>query len=258
MIYEWFLDEWTGVPWGDPGPCPVDDAPHTSCVSADYALQEQAQRLVVPLGSQSQRVVVPVPRSGSGTARGPLEPEAGQARAGAGAAPSSGFSTKTYRRATHGRRLHVHQPMSTAFVVAPWTQPSTIYQKLITPPAAEPLTVEEAKLLAAMTWPVTNPPDLRDAMVQDFIRAARERVERDTGLALISQVRELHVLVPLNVIPLPSQCLPATEILDITPVINPLAHAPPPDSGVELDRHLLRADPVDRARIPTRRAPSSR
>ena len=22
---------------GDPGPCPVDDAPHTTCTSADYA-----------------------------------------------------------------------------------------------------------------------------------------------------------------------------------------------------------------------------
>ena len=30
MITTWFGD--------DPGPCPVDDAPHTTCVSPDYAL----------------------------------------------------------------------------------------------------------------------------------------------------------------------------------------------------------------------------
>jgi hypothetical protein len=30
--------------WGDPGPCPVDDAPHTTCTSADYP---GAKRIVI-------------------------------------------------------------------------------------------------------------------------------------------------------------------------------------------------------------------
>jgi hypothetical protein len=30
---------------GDPGPCPVDDAPHTTCVSADY----RGEGVVVPI-----------------------------------------------------------------------------------------------------------------------------------------------------------------------------------------------------------------
>jgi len=43
----------------DPGPCPVDDAPHTTCVSADY--QGRRDRVVVVTSSQAaQCVVVPV------------------------------------------------------------------------------------------------------------------------------------------------------------------------------------------------------
>jgi hypothetical protein len=32
--------------YGDPGPCPVDDAPHTTCTSADYGAAG-ARRIVI-------------------------------------------------------------------------------------------------------------------------------------------------------------------------------------------------------------------
>jgi len=67
--------------WNDPGPCPVDDSPHTTCTSADYV----PARVVVPIGAVTagQRVTVPC---------GAPTPDA---------SPTS-FSTKTYSRAKHG------------------------------------------------------------------------------------------------------------------------------------------------------------
>jgi hypothetical protein len=86
--------------WGDPGPCPVDDTPHTACTSPGYA----PGPLVSPLGNRDQRVVMTVvPPTGTGK-------PAGQARAGTDTArqagpdsASSAFTTKTYSRARHGR-----------------------------------------------------------------------------------------------------------------------------------------------------------
>jgi hypothetical protein len=34
-LMHWYFSSPFG--WPDPGPCPVDDAPHTTCTSADYA-----------------------------------------------------------------------------------------------------------------------------------------------------------------------------------------------------------------------------
>jgi hypothetical protein len=35
--YEYLFGSGRSFPWKpDPGPCPVDDAPHTTCTSADY------------------------------------------------------------------------------------------------------------------------------------------------------------------------------------------------------------------------------
>jgi hypothetical protein len=48
-----------------------------------------------------------------------------------------------------------------------------------------------------------------------FIAAARQRVEQDTGLALITQTRAVTMtLWPGNVIPLPSQAMPLQSITD--------------------------------------------
>jgi hypothetical protein len=69
----------------DPGPCPVDDTPHTACTSPDYAAGSRRQVVTVPLRRPRALVletavtppVIDTPR--------PVE-----------------VSTKNYRRATHG------------------------------------------------------------------------------------------------------------------------------------------------------------
>ena len=57
------------------------------------------------------------------------------------------------------------------------------------PPSDEVYTLDEAKLRAGFTWPS---PDERDALMDSFIRAARAKVESDTGLALLTQTREVQ------------------------------------------------------------------
>jgi hypothetical protein len=73
----------------DPGPCPVDDAPHTTCV-APAAVSKTG------LGSATQAITVPVQRPG--WLRAPAAP----------AAPAQQtvqtFTTSTYKRSEHGRR----------------------------------------------------------------------------------------------------------------------------------------------------------
>jgi len=102
------------------------------------------------------------------------------------------------------------------FLIAPWSQPSTV-TRLVTPPTDEPLTVEELKLRASMAWPVTDPPDPRDAMLNDFIRAARSKVEQDTGLALLTQIHEVTFGDPYaTLVPLPPQCVPVQSLADVT------------------------------------------
>jgi hypothetical protein len=61
--------------WGfDPGPCPVDDAPHTSCTSAGYTGD-----IVIPQTPMRDEMAAPPPPVGI-------------------PATSPTFSTKTYRR----------------------------------------------------------------------------------------------------------------------------------------------------------------
>lgn len=43
FTYEWRFGVGTVWPLIDPGPCPVDDTPHTCCTSADYQ-----PKLIVP------------------------------------------------------------------------------------------------------------------------------------------------------------------------------------------------------------------
>lgn len=61
---------------------------------------------------------------------------------------------------------------------------------LVVPPVIEPLTLADAKLRAGLDWATGDP---RDALMTGFIRAARERVERDTGYALLTQTRDVFV-----------------------------------------------------------------
>lgn len=73
-------------PFGDPGPCPVDDAPHTTCTSADYTGATQ-QLVIVQLpcrDAQLRRPAMTVPPQVT------LQP--------------GEFTTATYRRSQHGRK----------------------------------------------------------------------------------------------------------------------------------------------------------
>jgi len=45
--------------FGDPGPCPVDDAPHTTCVSPDYVPLTEP---VLSAGSPRPPLMVPLRR----------------------------------------------------------------------------------------------------------------------------------------------------------------------------------------------------
>lgn len=81
---------------------------------------------------------------------------------------------------------------------------------LVEPPTEELLTLDEAKLRAGLDWPAGDP---RDAQMELFIKAARERVERDTGLALRTQTREVylsHLVLPAD-FPAPAHPLQSIE-----------------------------------------------
>jgi hypothetical protein len=105
---------------------------------------------------------------------------------------------------------------STPFVPAPWSSPAVLWKQQVTAPTEEPLTVAEAKLRAALPgWPEGDP---RDALMEDYIRAARMQVEHDTGLALLTQTWEVTFgESPIGaIVPLPSQTQP-TQSIEILP-----------------------------------------
>jgi len=66
--------------WGDPGPCPVDDAPHTTCTSADYVATDRRIVIVqlpardapgaVPLAAERIQATLPPGQFTTGTYRG--------------------------------------------------------------------------------------------------------------------------------------------------------------------------------------------
>jgi hypothetical protein len=71
---------------GDPGPCPVDDTPHTGCTPESYAAQQaRDQTLTVKLRRPRVLDRATAPR--------------------AEAVPRDTFTTKTYKRREHGKRL---------------------------------------------------------------------------------------------------------------------------------------------------------
>jgi uncharacterized phiE125 gp8 family phage protein len=55
---------------------------------------------------------------------------------------------------------------------------------LLVPPAEEPLTLAQAKLRACLDWPEGDP---RDSLMDELIAAARDLVQLDTGVALLTQ-----------------------------------------------------------------------
>jgi uncharacterized phiE125 gp8 family phage protein len=98
--------------------------------------------------------------------------------------------------------------------------PAHVRSAMTVPPPEEPLTLEQAKLRANLTWQSGGtPPDPRDELMQSFIRAARAKVEHDTGLALITQTREIYLdAVSGSVITLPWLSLPLQEVVSIVTI----------------------------------------
>jgi hypothetical protein len=107
---------------------------------------------------------------------------------------------------------------ATAFVPAPWTSPTGVYSVLVEGPTEEPITLTEAKLRAGLDWLDGDP---RDVMLADWIRTARAQVEHDTGLALLTQTRDIYFPADCTtLLPLPSQAQPVQSIV---PLAAPLA-----------------------------------
>lgn len=85
---------------------------------------------------------------------------------------------------------------------------------VVTPPSVEPLTLAQAKLRAGLDWLEGDP---RDAQMLGFIRAARAKVEDDTGLALLTQTRDVTLDAVIgSVLTLPPQSRPLQSVTAIT------------------------------------------
>lgn len=87
---------------------------------------------------------------------------------------------------------------------------------LVTAPVDEPLSLDEAKLRAGLDWIAGDP---RDALMRGFIAAARGKVEQDTGLALLTQIRDIYLdAVPAAWTPLslPWQSTPLQSVTSVT------------------------------------------
>jgi len=79
----------------------------------------------------------------------------------------------------------------------------------------EPLTIEEGKLRAGLDWVAGDP---RDALMASFIAAARQKVEQDTGRAIVLTHRDVtYDWLPTSyAIPLPWPSVPLQAVESIT------------------------------------------
>lgn len=100
---------------------------------------------------------------------------------------------------------------------SPWSQATAPHaiSVLVTPPVLEPLTLDQGKLRAGLNWEAG---DSRDDLMRGFIQAARSKVELDTGLALLTQTRDVFVdaLAPGRPFTLPSQSRPLQSVTSIS------------------------------------------
>ncbi len=77
----------------------------------------------------------------------------------------------------------------------------------------EPLTLTEGKLRAELSWATDA---ARDALMSGFIAAARSKVEQDTAVALLSQVRDVYYDALIgDAVTLPSQSMPLQAVSSI-------------------------------------------
>jgi uncharacterized phiE125 gp8 family phage protein len=85
---------------------------------------------------------------------------------------------------------------------------------LVTPPGLEPLTVEQAWLRAGV--PIWTPDTARDALMTNFLAAARSKVEQDSGRALLTQTRDVFLdAISGRTISLPAQSTPLQAVTSI-------------------------------------------
>lgn len=105
---------------------------------------------------------------------------------------------------------------------------------LIVPPVLEPLTLIEAKLRAGLDW---APGDPRDGLMTSFIMAARSQVERDTGIALLTQTHTVSLSRAAG------SCRPFA--LPWRPVQSVVVDVIDPASVWDADQYVLEPSSVD-------------
>jgi uncharacterized phiE125 gp8 family phage protein len=81
--------------------------------------------------------------------------------------------------------------------------------------AAEPFTLAQGLLLAGFEWAAG---DVREPLMTGWIAAARQKVEQDTGLALLSQMRDVYFDAITGDLDLPAQSMPLQSVVSITSV----------------------------------------
>jgi uncharacterized phiE125 gp8 family phage protein len=123
--------------------------------------------------------------------------------------------------------------MAGVVLAGPWS-------RLITPPAVEPLTLEEGKLWCGFDWPADDP---REPLLTTVIAASRAQVEEDTGFALLTQTRETPAEGAADtVVVLPTKCHPVQSVVSMTWVdaagtvqtIDPAWYSVTPGTGLIL------------------------
>lgn len=105
--------------------------------------------------------------------------------------------------------------------------------KIITPPAAEPVTLDMAKKHCRVEH------NLEDDLIQAYIIAAREQAEHRTGRAFVEQTLELALdSFPANAIELPLS--PAIDVLSVKYIDLESNEITISDSNYVLDNYGLR------------------
>lgn len=101
-------------------------------------------------------------------------------------------------------------PLSSRIPVAPHAVSVLVPQAVGGSPALEPLTLDEGKLVSGLDWAAGDP---RDGLMTRFIAAARSKVEQDTGLALLTQTRDIFFdAISGSAFTLPAQSKPLQSV----------------------------------------------
>lgn len=108
-----------------------------------------------------------------------------------------------------------------SFIQAPfWAQDASYTSTphatsvLVTPAVLTVLTLAQVKLRASLTWPDG---DARDELAMSYLAAATRKVEVDSGLALLTQTRDVYLdAIRSTILQLPAQSRPLQSVTSIT------------------------------------------